>query len=135
MKSEKISASGTQQRLALVDRDQIAEEVCGFMYRAAAPAVLGEQKCALINRAARRLDISYAKAKAYIYRERKRIAADEYLNIKAKLDALDQHAEYRKAVLDDLAQAHARARRVLQMESREARPGMPPLGALGQDTG
>ena len=132
MKTEKISASRTQQRLKLVDRDQIAAEVRAMMFQAALPAVPGEQKCALIRRAAMRLDMSYGKAKAYIYGERKRIAADEYLNIKAKLDELDQRAEYRKAVLDDLAQAHARARRVLRMESREARPSIAPLGAVGQ---
>ena len=134
MITEKNSASRTQQGLRPVDRDQINAEVRDMMFRAALPAVPGEQKCALIRRAAQRLDISYGKAKAYWYGERKRIAADEYVNLRARLDALDDRAEYRKAVLDDLAQAHARASRVLQMEGREARPGIAPLGAAGQET-
>lgn len=105
--SEKRFASRKQTPM-LTDAEvtQTAKKV---VRKVAEPVLAGERITAQIWRAAIRLGLSYSKTKAYWYGDRRRIAHSEFQNLKARVDALHAQAAYRKAVLDDLEIARARA--------------------------
>jgi hypothetical protein len=111
MRADKPSASRTQLRM-FTDAE-ITQEARGIVRSAAEPVETDELICARVRRSSQRLGISYSKAKAYWYGERKKIAASELRNLQARFEQLSEQAEYRKAVLDDMDKALGRARRVI----------------------
>ena len=119
MNSEKRSASRTRQLVMLTDA-KVSTDAQEIVRSAAEPVRPGERICAQIWRAATRLDLSYAKTKAYWYAERRRVSHSEFENLKARLDALQERAEYRKAILDDMDKALLRARTVVGEDGENA---------------
>lgn len=91
---------------------EITQEARGIVRQAAEPVATDELICARVRRSSQRLGITYSKAKAYWYGERKKIAASELRNLQARFEQLSERDEYRKAVLDDMDKALSRARRV-----------------------
>lgn len=103
----------SRTRTMRTDRD-VTLEAQELVRQAAQPGTeTGERICAAIRRASHRLGLSYGKTKAYWYAERRRVSHAEFANLKARLETLNERAEYRKAVLDDADKALSRARRVV----------------------
>ena len=129
-KSEKQSASRT--RPAMRTDAEIAADAQQLVRKAAEPAQVGERICAQMWRAAQRLDLSYSKTKAYWYGERRRIAASEYENLKARVDAINARAEAVKELRDDVEAARVRARRAVGLDLEGDGLDFPPLGERGE---
>ena len=125
-KSEKQSASGTQARMRT--DAEITADAQQLVRKAAEPAAVCERICAQMWRAAQRLDLSYSKTKAYWYGERRRIAASEYENLKARVDAINARAEAVKELRDDVATARVRARAAVGRNLGAGSGDFPPLG-------
>ena len=128
--SELRPASRTQARMRT--DAEITADAQQLVRKAAEPAQVGERICAQMWRAAQRLDLSYSKTKAYWYGERRRIAASEYENLKARVDAINARAEAVKELRDDVEAARVRARRAVGLDLQGDRMDFPPLGADGE---
>ena len=66
-----------QTEVFVASPEAIAMEMTAIVREAAEPSVLGEHIAAAIDRAARRLGLSYRRAKAYWYQETRLVPAHE----------------------------------------------------------
>ena len=124
--SELRPASRT--RPAMRTDAEITADARQLVREAVMPAEIGERICAQVWRAAQRLGLSYSKTKAYWYGERRRIAASEYENLKARVDAINARAEAVKELRDDVATARVRARAAVGRNLSAGSGDFPPLG-------
>ncbi len=84
-----------------VTPEQTVDEVRALIEQAGGRREWSDTRDSWLAKAAQRLGITHGRAKSLFYRKVKAIPAHEFLNIRARAEALQQRDEHRRAYIEE----------------------------------
>lgn len=86
-----LKSSFGERKTFMVSHEMVLDEVRGFIVLAGGPRDWGDTRESWLRRAAQRLGINAGRATSLFYRKVKVVPAQEYLEMKARAQALELH--------------------------------------------
>lgn len=111
-------------------RDAVLADMRDCIIRAAGPRDWNDGRASWLGRAARRLGISHGRATSIFYGKARTIPADEYLRIKAEIEAIETATEAARENHDATERAFLAARRAMGAAADDLRE--PQVSARGR---